>query len=93
MRIVTGKENMPVGKHYVILDFSSYHVPGDERSKTNPGHGYPDRNIPYAQYSVTEDHDEWKKEITRRTIEKDVFVAFEAGPLAIIELKATITVK
>jgi hypothetical protein len=32
------------GEHYAILEFITeyIHTPGDERSKTNPGHGYPE---------------------------------------------------
>lgn len=36
-------EKMPAGEHWAILIFetSSTYVEGDERSRTNPGHGYP----------------------------------------------------
>lgn len=36
-------EQMPAGEHWAILIFetTSTYVPGDERSRTAPGHGYP----------------------------------------------------
>ncbi len=93
MKIVTRLEDMPSKEHYVILEFSSRQIPGDQRSKDAPGHGYPAHSEAYTQYHVTADQGEWKKEITRRTINKDRFVAFKAGPLAKIELKAEVTIK
>ena len=43
---------IPSGKHFAILIFksSSVHVPGDERSRTNPGHGYPAHDVTYESY-------------------------------------------
>lgn len=28
---------------YIVITKSSMYIPGDERSRTNPGHGYPER--------------------------------------------------
>ena len=49
---VESPNDMPSGKHFAILIFktSTIHVPGDERSRTNPGHGYPARDETYASY-------------------------------------------
>lgn len=33
--------DIPDGHHYAIIEFRKIHVPGDERSRTNPGHGCP----------------------------------------------------
>ncbi len=30
---------------YIVIEKSSYHVPGDERSRTHPGHGYPAHDV------------------------------------------------
>jgi len=30
---------------YIVIEKSSYYVPGDERSRTNPGHGYPEHYV------------------------------------------------
>ena len=30
---------------YAIISKSSHTVPGDERSRTNPGHGYPEHSV------------------------------------------------
>jgi len=34
---------------YAALIEDSYHVEGDERSKTNPGHGYPAHDVKYTR--------------------------------------------
>lgn len=45
--------NIPDGPHYAIMviEKKSIHVPGDERSRTHPGHGYPEHTETYT--SVT----------------------------------------
>ena len=82
MKTITIAEDMFRGKHFVILEFSSYHVPGDERSRTNPGHGYHARDVAYTHYRATQSRKEWENEITKQTLAKKQFVAFVAGPLA-----------
>lgn len=75
---------------YIILVNSSYHVEGDERSRTNPGHGYPAEDVDYVE--AIEFHDsveveEWilangdrKKyrlfQCTPVTIEKKISLTF-----------------
>ncbi|QXV74025.1 hypothetical protein [Rhizobium phage RHEph12] len=45
---------LPVGsgEHFAVLEFVSVHIPGDERSRTNPGHGYPATNESYTKFHV-----------------------------------------
>ena len=49
---VSSPDDMPPGKHFAILIFktSRTHVPGDERSRTNPGHGYPAHDVTNKSY-------------------------------------------
>lgn len=30
---------------YIVIEKCSYHVPGDERSRTHPGHGHPAHDV------------------------------------------------
>lgn len=32
---------------YLLIDSTSVLIPGDERSRTNPGHGYPEHTVTY----------------------------------------------
>jgi hypothetical protein len=84
---VSTRNKFPEGKHYVILEFSSIWIPGDERSRTNPGHGYPERSEDVVRYIAFLDEADWKREIARRTEhERSIsFVAF------VVEKKAEIT--
>jgi len=40
-KYVNQSGDIPEEPHYMILKFESVHIPGDERSRTHPGHGYP----------------------------------------------------
>ena len=42
------------GPHYAILEFSSFHVEGDQRSRDAPGHGYPAHTKQTCEYVIFE---------------------------------------
>jgi len=79
------KKDVPTTKHYAILTFSTYTVPGDERSRTNPGHGYPAHTESTAEYVAYTDRDEWEAEVSRLTLDRSYgqtdFVAMVVGPV------------
>ena len=73
-------EDIPVGEHWAILTFGSIHIPGDERSRTHPGHGYPARNETKITYAYYDDEVVWKKEVERLTLQNDHrFVALKVN--------------
>ncbi len=43
MKKIEAPDQAPSDDHYLLIIFetASVYVPGDERSRTNPGHGYP----------------------------------------------------
>lgn len=51
---------------YAILTFSTVYIPGDERSRTNPGHGYPASTETTSALYVCKDEEEWLSEIEKR---------------------------
>lgn len=59
------------GQHFAIVEFSSIFIPGDERSRTNPGHGYPDRTEPTVRYITFDTEEEWKAAIEKRTLRNE----------------------
>lgn len=89
--------DIPDGHHYAILTFTSQHVhiPGDERSRTNPGHGYPaeDRTFNSTEYTFTHNRDEWVREIQRREKEKGETRFGRPDPYAAIEVAAKANIK
>lgn len=58
-------EDIPDSEFYAILKPKSTLIPGDERSRTNPGHGYPERTEQSWDIEVFLDEEDWKKEIIR----------------------------
>ena len=74
--------------HWAIIEFDSIWIPGDERSRTNPGHGYPEHNESVVKYIAFTDESEWKDEIQKRMTgpsysRKDNFIAIKATPASI----------
>lgn len=81
--------------HFAALVFSSIHIPGDGRSQTNPGHGYPAENKPIIQYIAFDSREEMEKWVTReesRKHGKDDYQIIEVQPMQ-VEIKATVSVK
>lgn len=64
-KTVRSPEDIPVGKHWAIMTFGSITIPGDERSRTNPGHGYPESTETTTSYRYFDNEAEWLKEIER----------------------------
>lgn len=52
MREVKGPDDVPNGHHFAVIIFNkgSVFIPGDERSRTAPGHGYPAHTQNYNDY-------------------------------------------
>lgn len=66
MKWIYNKDEIPKGAHFAIIEFSSYYVEGDERSRTNPGHGYPGHSEHKCEYIAFENEAEWKADIQKR---------------------------
>jgi len=80
MKYVTSKSEIPEVDHFAIIEFSTIYIPGDERSRTCPGHGYPASNENIARYIAFDSRDEWESEVSSRTLRStgDKFVAIVA---------------
>lgn len=83
--------DIPKGRHYVIVTLQGVFIPGDERSRTNPGHGYGERTEHYPSMQVFTHEQEWLKEIEQLSERKTEFVAYLAVP-AEIETKTVVNV-
>jgi hypothetical protein len=51
---------------YAAFIKDSYHVEGDERSRTNPGHGYHAHNVDYLRVEKFKDKNEMEKWVRSR---------------------------
>lgn len=58
-------EELPNQDFYAILTATSVTIPGDERSRTNPGHGYPEHSEDYWELQVFPSREAWVAEIER----------------------------
>ena len=87
--------DVPQSEHWVIVEFVAITIPGDERSRTNPGHGYPEHSESVCKYIAFTDRGLWEKEIMRRhqLAYQTKFVAFRVPGLARIESIATLIVE
>lgn len=81
--------DVPKDEHYAIIEFSSIYIPGDERSQTNPGHGYPASSEPVSHYIAFTDKEAWQAEVVEKTNRKDNFVALHVRP-AQVKIQVTV---
>lgn len=92
---VKKKEQVPKKPHYAVLVYktSSVYHEGDERSRTNPGHGYPayTEQINNFEHYVSEDKNEWENFVKalHMTGEKN-FVFFRVAEVGSLEVNVVI---
>lgn len=79
------------GIQYAIVEFSSIFIPGDERSRTNPGHGYGDRSEGKIDFILFENRTLWETEIAKRTQERS-YGQHEWFPISFRKAKVSTTV-
>lgn len=84
-------EDIPDEPFFAILTPKITHVEGDERSKTNPGHGYPAHDIRAWSIRAFDSFKEWEKEIV--SLESKAFNKSEYRAIKIIPAKITSMLK
>lgn len=65
---VQAPSQLPECEHWAIIGKTSVSIPGDERSRTNPGHGYPASTEHYVTYEAFTNEDDFKTEMTKRLL-------------------------
>lgn len=81
------KTKIPTTPHFAILTektHSVYHA-GDERSRTNPGHGYPAHTETFETltYEAFTSEAEWRHRITELVESKAKFRALKVTPATV----------
>jgi hypothetical protein len=56
---------------YAAIVKASYYVPGDERSRTNPGHGYPTETVSYHKLVEFDNEDTLKNWLLKQPSNSD----------------------
>lgn len=92
--LITDVSKFPMSTHYAIMTFStrSIHHEGDERSRTHPGHGYPEytETIHETKYHAFPDKETWTQMVEALT--KMSEVTFKAMEVKVARPKMTVTV-
>lgn len=85
--------DIPSGPHFAIITETSVHIPGDERSRTNPGHGYPEHTETYINYEAFTDRADWETRIAQmsQSLYSTAFRAISVTP-ATVETKVSVSV-
>lgn len=98
---VNGPNEVPEGHHYAVLIYSrdSIYVPGDQRSREAPGHGYPEHteNFDTFEHWITTDREvlyaflgELEEERSRPYAKKHPYVFFEVVKKGQLQLRPEI---
>lgn len=85
-------KELPTSAFFAILYPTSVTIPGDERSRTNPGHGYPEHTVSGWSIETFPNREEWEekvKELGGRVYPKE-FKAVQILPFA---TKQTISIE
>lgn len=64
VKYVSHAADVPKGEHWAILVNHSINIPGDERSRTNPGHGYPASTENSLEYRAYANEDVFKRALS-----------------------------
>lgn len=48
-------------ERYAVIENQTQFIPGDERSRSCPGHGYPDEWVKYQSFKEFKTKEEWEK--------------------------------
>lgn len=76
-RRVSTSDHLTGDHKWGIVTFGTNYTPGDERSRTHPGHGYPESWVPGSLYfDAYTDEEEWKEDIAELTLSGERFRAF-----------------
>jgi len=78
---------------YIIIKMQTRTIPGDERSRTAPGHGYPEHTVSSSVVALsTTKRDEWEDKVRVMTAQNERFVAGVFYP-ATVETVVNVSIK
>lgn len=81
---------VPTTEHWAIITGASILIPGDDRSLTHPGHGYPASTEHYLSYEVFFTEENFKSAVIEKTKRNLEFRAIHVIPT---EITTTIDIK
>lgn len=66
MKYIKRVSEIPDGEHYIALQNQNIYIPGDERSRTNPGHGYSASTQSYLTFRLFDDKAECENWVAKQ---------------------------
>jgi hypothetical protein len=81
---------IPNTEHWAVLVNVITTVPGDERSRSNPGHGYPEHTVESIDYEAFTDYIRFENRVLQLTERKATFTAVKVQPLVV---ETTVSIK
>lgn len=95
MKRVHGPQDVPVRPHFCVLIYNtqSVYIPGDQRSRDCPGHGYPEHTETYDAFEhwITEDEGVLREFIAE--IEEDNKRSSSKSPYVVMSVLSKAQVK
>lgn len=68
---------------YLIIKQKSIHHEGDERSRTHPGHGYPEWTETVQEVTEYTDYSKFCEDVKRLELYKEQYKAYSAEPVTV----------
>jgi len=95
-KFISTQKDMPKEKHWAIIEYSTVHIPGDQRSIDCPGHGYPAHTQSIVKYEAYFTEEKWLNQIeyreTQSSYNKKEYTALVVNPV-VVEKRVTVRVK
>ena len=88
---VSSPNDLPPGEHFAIITFGTITIPGDERSRTHPGHGYPESTQSTIECDVYETKENWEAEIIRLSAERYSYKSWVPLIIRRVGIKTAVT--
>jgi len=96
MNYVIKLSDIPKTAHYVIIKMDSVFIPGDERSRQAPGHGYPEHTKYFPEMRVTTNKANWEQEVAEELAKdpkQEKFVAYFVPRVAEVTMEVKVKVE
>lgn len=75
--------DIPKDKHWAVIRFGTVYIPGDERSRTNPGHGYQAEHMPISEYHSFDDFEKLREYVKLHS--EDNLRVLDVEPLQVVK--------
>jgi len=83
---------IPTGPHWAIIQRTTITIPGDERSRTHPGHGYPEHTEEAIYYRPFHDEAEFLAEMKKLEWRKADVIGIKVEHTYSLEVRHVINV-